>query len=338
MTVMDSIQFKKYYTKVKNFLLSPKNKEFLIFLIFFSVSAVFWLLRYLNETFDVELKVPLKLDNVPPDVVITSDLPSELNVVVRDKGTILARYIYGKKQPPVRVNYEDYDEENSSGHVFVTLLDIQKEVQSHLLSSTHVVSLKPDTLEYFFNKGTSKKVPVKKAGVWEPSQGYYLQKVELKPDSVDVLAPYSILDTLTEACIAPVYLPDLTDNVKTKIKLHPVKGAKFIPDQVEMNISIDRYTEKTVDVPVSGINFPANKDLRTFPSKVKVTFRVGMSQYKDITEDDFVLAISYEELIKNQYPKIRPYPKSIPSGVSNVRINPSEVDYLIEQVREENEE
>ena len=77
---MDSVQFKKYYTAVKNFLLGPKNKEFLIFLFFFFVSAAFWLLQSLNETFDVELKVPLKLENVPSDVVITSDLPSDLNV------------------------------------------------------------------------------------------------------------------------------------------------------------------------------------------------------------------------------------------------------------------
>ena len=95
---MDSVQFKKYYTTVKNFLLGPKNKEFLIFLFFFFVSAAFWLLQSLNETFDVELKVPLKLENVPSDVVITSDLPSDLNVMVRDKGTVLVRYIYGTEQ------------------------------------------------------------------------------------------------------------------------------------------------------------------------------------------------------------------------------------------------
>ena len=62
--------------------------------------------------------------------------------------------------------------------------------------------------------------------------------------------------------------------------LRPVRRAKFIPDQVEMNVMIDLYTEKTVEVPVFGVNFPGSKDLRTFPSKVKVTFRVGMSRFK----------------------------------------------------------
>ena len=51
---MDSVQFKKYYTTLKNFLLGPKNKEFLIFLFFFFVSAAFWLFQSLNETFDVK--------------------------------------------------------------------------------------------------------------------------------------------------------------------------------------------------------------------------------------------------------------------------------------------
>ena len=62
---MDSVRRKKLYTTVKNFLLGPKNKEFLIFLLFFFVSAAFWLLQSLNEEFEVRLKVPLKLEHVP---------------------------------------------------------------------------------------------------------------------------------------------------------------------------------------------------------------------------------------------------------------------------------
>ena len=209
---------------------------------FFFVSAAFWLLQSLNETFDVELKVPLKLENVPSDVVITSDLPSDLNVMVRDKGTVLVRYIYGTEQVPVRVDYKDYDKGNASGRVSVTLLDVQKKVQAQLLSSTRIVSLKPDTLEFFFNKGARKKVPVKLAGVVETSPEYYLQRVEFTPDSVEVLAPSAILDTITEAFITPVYFSDLSANEKTISMLRPVRGAKFIPDQVEMNVMIDLKT------------------------------------------------------------------------------------------------
>lgn len=332
---MDATRIKKCYETVKNFLLSHKNKEFLIFLFFFLVSAAFWLLQSLNENFDVELKVPLTLEHVPSDVVITSDLPDNLSVMVRDKGTVLVRYLYGKEQIPVVVDYRMYDKGEPSGRVSVALAEVQKKLQGQLLSSTRIVSVKPDTLEYFFSKGARKKVPVRLAGMVETSPEYYLRHVEFVPDSVEVLAPSDILDTITEVSVMPVYWEGLMADKAARLALHKVRGAKFIPNKVELKVLVDLYTEKTVEVPVVGLNFPGSKDLRTFPSKVKVTFRVGMSQFKNITADDFVLAVTYEELLQNESPKVQLHLKSMPPGVSNVRIDPSEVDYLIEQVQEE---
>ena len=309
---MDSGQLKRYYVRIKNALLGHRNKEFLIFLFFFLVSTAFWLLQSLNETFDVEIKVPLKLEHVPEDVVVTSDLPSELTVKVRDKGTVLVRYIYG-----------------------ADVSHVQKKIQSRLVASTNIVSIRPDTLEFFFNRGARKKVPVELAGTIETSPEYYLKGVDFEPDSVEVLAPLSILDTISQAFIVPVHLSDLASNAKIQRTLHRVRGAKFIPEQVDMMVQVDLYTEKTVEVPIIGVNFPGSKDLRTFPSKVDVTFRIGMSRFKDITADDFVLAVTYEELMENDSSKLKLHLRSVPPGVSNVRIEPSEVDYLIEQIQGE---
>lgn len=332
---MNRFQLKKTLIKIKNAFLGRKNKEFLIFLLFFFVSATFWLLQSLNETFDVELSVPLRLTDVPENMVITSDLASDLRVVVRDKGTVMLRYLYGSAISPISVSYKNYDMGNASGRVVVSWTDVQKAVQGQLLSSTRIVSMRPDTLEYFFNRGARKRVPVCMSGLIETKPEYYLQKVTFAPDSVDVLAPPSILDTITAAYTLPVHLAGLSASKQVTRGLHAVRGAKFIPSQVAVNAAIDMYTEKTVDVPVVGVNFPGSKDLRTFPSKVKVTFRIGMSHFKEVTADDFVLAVSYEDLMNNNAPKIRLRLKSMPPGVSNVRITPQDVDYLVEQIAEE---
>lgn len=50
-----------------------------------------------------------------------------------------------------------------------------------------------------------------------------------------------------------------------------------MPASIEMMLPVDIYTEKTVEVPLHGINFPADKVLRAFPSKVQVTFQVGLA-------------------------------------------------------------
>ena len=79
------------------------------------------------------------------------------------------------------------------------------------------------------------------------------------------------------------------------------------------------------------VNFPASKQLRTFPGSVSVSFQVGMALYRKITSENFVIVVNYEELLQNPSIKYRLHLKSLHEGVSNVRIVPQEVDYLIEQ-------
>lgn len=322
---------KRIIIKIKDFLLGRKNREFLIFLFFFALSAVFWLLQTLNETFETEVVVPLKLNNVPSNLIITSDLPDELHVTVQDKGSILMKYLYGQPLTPVTVDYKNYDFGGMAGRVQVQEAEVRRAIAPQLFSSTRIQSIKPDTLEFFYNRGLKKKVPVLISGVIEPAQQYYLRHVVAKPDSVVVFAPSSILDTLQAAYTQNFYQAGLVESKNLQIPVRPIRGAKFIPDVLDVQIDVDIYTEKTVEVPIVGVNFPADKDLRTFPSKVKVTFKVGSKSYKSITADDFVLVISYEELINNESSKILLHLKSIPEGVSSVRIHPSEVDYLLEQ-------
>ncbi len=92
------------------------------------------------------------------------------------------------------------------------------------------------------------------------------------------------------------------------------------------------YTEKTVEVPLHGVNFPADKVLRTFPSKVQITFQVGYHNFYKIEANSFIINISYEELLKLGSDKYTVKLKSIPDGVSHIRIAPKKVDFLIEQV------
>ena len=59
--------------KVRNLLLRILNKQFLIFLFFLILSSVFWLIMTLNETYEKEMTIPLRLADVPRKVVITDE-------------------------------------------------------------------------------------------------------------------------------------------------------------------------------------------------------------------------------------------------------------------------
>lgn len=332
---MDTYRIGQIIYQIKAFLFSKQSREFLIFLLFFFVSAVFWLIQTLNETYEMEVRVPLRLEKVPANIVITEELPCEMRVRLKDKGSVLLNYVYGHSFEPVRVDYSTYPTGGLSGRVRVPEADIQKALLPRLLVSTSIVGMKPDTLEFFYNRGLHKKVPVRLAGYVETLPQCYLADVKCDPDSVVVYAPQAVLDTMQAAYTTPIHIDSLAADARVAVDIRRSKYIKPVPAAVNLQLTVDVYTEKTVEVPIVGINFPGSKDLRTFPSKVSVTFRVGTDRFKSITSDDFVLAISYEELLQNKSSKYRLHLRSLPPGVSQVRISPAEVDYLIEQIEEE---
>lgn len=90
--------------KVRDFLFAAVNGEFLIFLFFFALAGVFWLLMSLNETLEREIKVPVRLVNVPDNVVLMSNETDTVKLTLRDKGLVLAGYVYGDGLKPINLN------------------------------------------------------------------------------------------------------------------------------------------------------------------------------------------------------------------------------------------
>ena len=129
-----------------------------------------------------------------------------------------------------------------------------------------------------------------------------------------------------------VNLENISDTIRQRVALDNKKGVKFVPASVELTFPVDIYTEKTVEVPLRGINFPADKVLRAFPSKVQITFQVGLKRFRSIKASDFVINVSYEELLKLGSDKYTVKLKSAPRGINQIRIVPEQVDFLIEQV------
>lgn len=316
--------------KIRLALLSSKARETLVFLFFLAISFGFWLLQTLNESFDIRLRVPLQLTDVPENVVITTPLPQMITVSVHDRGTSLIRFMRRGELKPVNISFATYDNGASSARVQIPLQEVQRELQTQLDATSHIQSIHPDTIEYYYNRGLSYRLPVHVGGKITTTPQNYLVGTHSDPDSLTVYAPVNVLDTM-QAAYVNVSLSKLTGNTTVTVSPRSMKGVRYEPSEVRVTALVDYYTEKTVEVPIIGLNFPADKVLRTFPAKARVTFRVGSTQFSRYTADNFVLAATYEELIQNEAPKYRLHLKSLPEGVSNARIVPQEVDYLIEQ-------
>ena len=308
--MFDKKNIRTYYLmisrKIRNFLLSQKSREFLVFLFFVFVSFCFWLMQTMNDLYQAEFKMPVRLRNVPKEVVLTSELPDEIRVRVEDRGTVLLNYMLGRTFFPVSFDFEEYRDRGD--HVHISSAEIFKKVATQLNTSTKLLSVRPDTLEIIYTEGKAKKVPVVLDGHVSAGRQYYVSDIHFSPDSVMVYAPKEVLGSITAAYTQPLELENITDTLNQRVAIRKVKGAKFVPATNDMSVYVDMYSEKTVDVPIVGVDFPPGKVLRTFPSK---------AQDKDLLRNK-------EERVPLSVQTFSPY-------ASRVRVIPSSADYLIEE-------
>jgi len=258
-----------------------------------------------------------------------SDLPSDIRIGVGDRGTVLVNYMWGQTFYPVTVDFTEYAYKGN--HVQIPASLLTRKITSQLNQSTKILSIKPDTLEFIYTQGKGKKIPVKLQGSVKADRQFYISDTIYSPDSVMVYAPKNVLDTISVAYTETVDIEHLSDTMRRRVDLKPVKGARFMPSYNDVTFWVDVYAEKTVEVSVVGSNFPSGKILRTFPSKVQLTFQVGLSHFKEVTADDFVVEVDYNELLENHSEKCKPVLKIVSSYVNHARISPQEIDYIIEQ-------
>lgn len=315
---------------VGNFLFSSLNKEFLIFLFFLLLSGAFWLMMALNETYEEELKVPVRLVGMPRNAVMTDEPADTVKVTVRDKGFTLVTYKYGYWFRPLTFKFATYANEDQ-GHGAIPAADIIKQVQSQLYGSSKLLSVKPEKLDFYFTYGASKKVPIRFRGKISTSKSYYLAHTEFSPMMVTAYANKKVLDELKYVEIEPFNYRNLQDTIHQNVRLQKIRGVKLVPSTVRLSVYPDVLTEESIEVPVSAVNMPAGMVLRTFPSRVTVRFTIGASQFRMIRPEQFNVVVDYQALAENPSDKCTLQLRSVPSSVSKAKLELDKVDYLLEQ-------
>lgn len=316
--------------KVSDFLLAFANKKFLIFLYFLALSSVFWLAMALNETVEKELSVPIRLVNIPRNAIITTPMPDSVRVTLRDKGFSLLSYMYGDKLRPLTVNFNTYANK-ATGIGVVPMNDIQKMILQSLYLSTKITGIKPDKFEYYYNYGLSKKVSVRITGSIKTAHGYYISQIRCYPERVTVYANVQVLNGISHIYTQPLNLTQVLDTMQTVVALQKIKGVKVVPEKVHLTIYPDILTEESVEVPVTTINVPEDKALRTFPSRAKIIFSVGAAKYRNVDATDFKVDANYNDIANRQNDKCPLRLTRVPDYVSNARLEIDKVDYLVEQ-------
>ena len=314
-----------YILKLKSFLFS---KDVLSFLLFLVLASGFWFVNALDKERETEISIPLRFVSLPKNIAIINDYPANITIKVKDKGLNLFTY----SRPNFnsisfdlgRVFYE-------KGEITISSDQIRAKLARILLPSTSILEIKPNALTFHYESLNTKVLAVEFDADIELAHQYILSdKIQVSPAIVTVFGPKSVLDKLKTIKTEPVELAKLSDTTYLNCKLKPIKSVKFANEEVKVSIFVEMFTEKKMQLPVTVINCPENKIIRTFPAFVNVSFNVGMSHFNSIKQDDLMVVLDYNEIAKDNNLKQKLRIENNTSFVSNLKAVPQEVEYIIE--------
>jgi hypothetical protein len=307
----------KYFNSLKqkwhDFRSSMLFKNSLSFLIFIGIATVFWFVMAMNDSFQENLEVEVRIYNIPDSVTFINDPPQVVHVNVRDKGTNLMRS-GAFRNATLDINFKEFA---SHGLFRFTNADLYASLRGMFGSSAQVTSLSVDSLRLVYTTNPGKRVPIVVVSDVEASSGNVVN-YPLVPSQSNVMlySDKDNLDTVTRVFTDKIVKRGLSETTDVEVRLKSIAGIKIVPSKIKVSVPVEPMVNKRFMANVKVINVPQGESLLLFPSSVGVSCFVPMSKFSDDNLPVEVIA-DYNE-IKSGCSKLSLKAKS--SGQSHVNV------------------
>lgn len=310
----------------KRGLKTRRGRSFVLYLLCLGIALMFWVIITLDETTEGDYEVPVELVNVPDSVVLISDIPQSINVVIKGKGTQFLRY-YLLPVPSMKIDFRQYTAEGSC--IKLSQSKIDSKLREIFGQGVSIISVHPDSISLRYTSGSGYKLPLRiNATVSASSQSIISGPVSSAIDSVRVYtingeAPdFDIVETEELRC------KDVSDSMICEVNIKKVPGTRIIPESVKVTIPAELLVSKKYSLPVKAINIPENARLITYPSTIEVSYLVPMSLSNQ--EIPARAIIDYNSLnSSSRYAAVNI--EAMPGGYKIVSVSQDSVEYVIEK-------
>lgn len=291
----------------------------------FFISFMIWVVTTLSEVYMNEIVVSVQYINLPEDKALTETLPEKWYILAEAKGTALIKHTNFSEKTIV-IDYEKL--------VFNDELrpETQKKHLEEQLDGFTINTINPSVIYFRLEKKAKKVVPIEFIADIEMVQHFYQSEAPLiMPDSMLVVGPASIIDTLKSWKTEPLTLREVNKDYKGDIELRK-------PDLASLQLSFERvsywvkvveFTEKRLSVPIAILNLPKNMNIFPYPQKVNIKFQVSIEEFDEIGETHFTVVSDFSKINAEQGEKLRVELLDTPPDIKNLTYSPQEIEYLI---------
>lgn len=323
--------FKQFFNKA-----SSKRKLY-VYLFCLFISIFFWWLNALSSNYSTNISFNVDYINFPKNKVVLNSLPQQIDIKIRGLGFDLMGYKFRIKNPAVTIDLTKLN--NNEEHKIVNQSLYTKSFQSYISSQLgdhiEIQEIYPDSIYFELDEKIEKLLPVTpKTTITYDKQFQLFGKILLKPASVKVVGPRSVLDTMSEIYTKNLILKELnktTTGVLMFSNEYEKQHLVFNPQQVAIYIPIEKYTESTKKVKLIPINVPSNITLKTIPGEVEVKFRIPLSKISVLEDAIFTAVVDYEQVDKKFNYKLKVMLTNHPDFIQSITLNPTKVEYILKK-------
>lgn len=289
-----------------------------------SIALVFWLLVKLSQIYQTDKDIRFKFE-LADDKSFSVMPPEQINAVIEGTGWDLMFDYF--KQPKVSLTYNLQNANRLNLNVGQITGDITRNLSTQKVK---VIRVDYDDLNLVLEDRDYRTVPVVLNASFTLANDFYIKdSLILIPDSVTVTGPGSKVALIDKWETDSLILENLDkDKIVNQPLMEPPPEISLSIQEVQVDIKVERFTERFFFVPITIINAPDS--IKIFPEIIKVKCVVGLSKYEDLSANDFKLEVDLKGIplntSQNSVPIIL---KEQPGFVRHVNFSPKSAEFFI---------
>ena len=266
----------------------------------FVIAFVFWFFIKSEDTYTVNLDIPLVARNLQEQKTYKEEVPESIFVTLKGTGRSfiwlrIFNNFYGDDFKAVidlssitdEYNFEldSYYKENPEKIVLPSSLDLQ-----------FVEVLNPRNVQIKLQRYMVKKVPIESQILVSTEPGYIALGGQFSPDSISIGGPEEAVNEIDFVFTEKDTLLDLIASVNGNWSiLNPNKLVSFDPKKVDAFIDVQPISETIITgIPVELVNKPNDVNVFVNPATVSLTIVGGLKQITNILPDDIDVIIDFD--------------------------------------------
>ena len=266
----------------------------------FVIAFVFWFFIKSEDTYTVNLNIPLVARNLQEQKTYKEEVPESIFVTLKGTGRSFIwlrvfNNFYGDDFKAVidlssitdEYNFEldSYYKENPEKIVLPSSLDLQ-----------FVEVLNPRNIQIKLQRYMVKKVPIESQILVSTEPGYIAVGGQFSPDSISIGGPEEAVNEIDFVFTEKDTLLGLIASVNGNWSiLNPNKLVSFDPKKVDAFIDVQPISETIITgIPVELVNKPNDVNVFVNPATVSLTIVGGLKQITNILPEDIDVIIDFD--------------------------------------------